>query len=193
MNWVTYISSADLIDVALRISDSVTFPWNRALRGLVEGKFPRTRPSVGRRLNFFKRPQQATKYFRCVSFNREKNRNHANETARKYLAISLLSTSIHSEHAAISCEQREHSFDFEPLHDVCSQRATILYLSREYEETRKKTKRMRYTPIEREFLVAADLLLYSDFLLNRVSRSLCNTIASRTNAARWLAPLGVDS
>lgn len=63
-----------------------------------------------------------------------RSRNHANEKALKYLAISLLSTPIHSEHAALSCCSREHfQFDFELLHDVLR----FIHLSREEERAQK--------------------------------------------------------
>lgn len=79
------------------------------------------------------------------------NRNHAKETAHKYLANSLLHFSIHTEHASISCCSREHFlFDFEPLHDV----RRFLYLSREKSERKgkvetKKTLHTHWTSVSR--------------------------------------------
>lgn len=73
---------------------------------------------------------------------KQQNFNHANETAIKYFAISLSSTSIQSEHASISCCSREHFlFDFELLHDVQWKKYLVEETECGERGERKKTKR----------------------------------------------------
>lgn len=105
-------------------------------------------------------------------------RNHANETAHKYRAVSLASTSIHSEHASISCCSRERlCFDFELLHDV----HRFIFIKRRREK--RNEEKTLYTPIECGFLVAFVFVgLLVDSVECRVTvffAMRCNTISRR--------------
>lgn len=83
--------------------------------------------------------------------------------SEKISAISLASTSIHSEHASISCVSREH-FLFSTLNSCDDVRRSPLYLSSRSERkvgTKRKKNEMLYTPIECGFLVVLFVVVYA--------------------------------
>lgn len=83
--------------------------------------------------------------------------------SNQILAISLSSTSIHSEHASISCCSREHFLlDFEPSHDVSDDVFHFFIKRREAKRSGNDEKTL-YTPIQCRFLVAHVVVVSSWF------------------------------
>lgn len=78
----------------------------------------------------------------------------------KIFSISLPSTSIHSEHAALSCFHALFTWTFSvSTLNPCMTYDDFIFIKRRRSERKGKTRRRkRYTPIECGFLVAALLL-----------------------------------